>query len=243
MPSIFACLRSRGVWAALAAFGFLGACFQGAARPTPVAGGTLTLSREGADGDRPSGPLKVAFASPEGDVGIVTEVTVVFDRAVHPLGVVSEGPPPFRITPEVPGTFRWVGSRAAVFTPRQRLPFATRFVVEVPAGLQALDGTRLPAPHQFALETRRPGVTSTSPSQNQRGLPLQPELRLELNQSVNAAALRSAAKLKIGSPPAETSVPFEVKTVEKEPRVLLVKPTRRLPPASQAAKYRRPWPW
>jgi uncharacterized protein YfaS (alpha-2-macroglobulin family) len=192
------------------------------------------LPREGAGSEKPSGPLRVAFASPKGDVGVVTEITVVFDRPVQPLGVVSDGPAPFRVAPEVPGSFRWVGSRAAVFAPRDRLPFATRFAVEVPAGVQALDGTRLPAPHAFEFETRRPAVMSTSPAPGQRGLPLQPELRLELNQVVSPAALRSAAKLQQLGPRGEAqTIPFEVRALREEPRALVMRPTRKLAPNSQ----------
>jgi uncharacterized protein YfaS (alpha-2-macroglobulin family) len=201
-----------------------------AGRVKPRAGGTLSLGAEQGGGEHPSGPLKVAFSSPEGRVGVVTELNVVFDRPVHPLGVVSDGPPPFRVTPEVPGHFHWVGSRAVVFTPVRRLPLATAFRVEVPAGLQALDGTRLEQPHRFELETRRPALVSSTPADEQRGLPLDTVLRLELDQVVAPAALQSAAKLEVvGS---GVALPFSISSDPKEPRVLLVRPKRRLAPNS-----------
>ena len=145
----FRWFRSRNVTLAAVGLALAGACMEG--RPQPRTGGTLALGRETRDPDKPSGDLKVAFSSPQGAVGIVTEVSVVFDRPVQALGVVGDGPAPFRINPAVAGHFRWVGSRAAVFTPDERLPFATAFDVEVPAGLQALDGSRLAAPHRFRL--------------------------------------------------------------------------------------------
>ena len=199
-----------------------------AGRVKPRAGGTLALGGEQAGGERASGALKVAFSSPVGKVGVVTELSVVFDRPVHPLGVVSEGPAPFRLTPELPGRFRWVGSRAAVFTPERRLPLATAFSVEVPAGLQALDGTRLEKAHRFELETRRPALLSSTPVEGQRGLALDTVLRLELDQVVTPAALQSAAKLEIVDK--GSVVPFEVASDLKNPRVLQVRPKRPLPP-------------
>lgn len=206
------------------------ACVQGATRPAPVAGGTLALGAERSASDKPSGPLKVAFASPQGVVGLVSELNVVFDRPVHALGVVGDAGPVFRVTPAVPGNFRWVGSRALVFTPTSRLPFATRFQVEVPAGLPAIDGTRLAAPYQFELETRRPALQSSTPSDGERGLPLGTALRLELNQVVTPAALRAAAKLEMSTGRGNVAVPFDVEPDPKQPRVLVVRPKRALLP-------------
>ena len=214
--------------------GLFAACMQGATRPTPVAGGTLALGGErGGRLDKPSGPLKVAFSSPEGKVGLVTEVNVVFDRPVRALGVVDADPaPPFRVTPSVPGSFRWVGSRAAVFTPQQRLPLATAFKVEVPAGLRALDGTHLEQAHQFELETRRPTLESTTPSDGDRGLPLDTTLHVAFDQVVAPAALQAAATLTMDAGRGQVALPFEVVAEPKNQRGLIVRPKRPLLPHS-----------
>jgi alpha-2-macroglobulin len=225
-------LRFRLLLALGFGLGLIGACAGGAARPKPVAGGTLALGGERAGSDQPSGPLKVAFSSPEGVVGLVSEVNVVFDRPVHALGVVSQEPAPFRITPAVPGSFRWVGSRAAVFTPERRLPFATAFAVEVPAGLPAIDGTRLAAAHRFEFETRRPSLEGSTPSDGEHGLALDTVLRVELNQVVTPAALRASAKLEMDSGRGYASVAFDVTPDPKQPRALLVRPKRLLSPHS-----------
>jgi uncharacterized protein YfaS (alpha-2-macroglobulin family) len=200
----------------------------------PVAGGVLTLPREGAGGEKLSGPLKVAFSSPAAAVGVVTEVSVVFDRPVQPLGVVSAGPAPFRITPEVAGSFRWVGSRAAVFTPEKRLNFGTAYQVEVPAGLAAIDGTRLAEPYRFGFETLRPAFVSSEPDEGRRGMPTNTQLSVQLNQTVTPEALKAAAKLEASGPRGKAALPFDV-VATKEPRTLLVKPKRALPPNSAIA--------
>ncbi len=216
----------------MAGLGVLAACVQGVTRPKPIAGGTLRLGGEHAGSDKPSGALKVAFVSPEGAVGLVTEVNVVFDRPVHPLGVVSDGPPPFRVTPDLPGSFRWVGSRAAVFTSDQRLPFATAFTVDVPAGLAAVDGTRLETAQHFAFETRRPSLQSSTPSDGEQGMPLNAALRLSFDQVVTPVALRAAAKLETFGSNIQGAIPFEVEADPKQPRSLLVRPKRALLPHS-----------
>jgi hypothetical protein len=211
--------------------GLLAACLHAGEKAKPVAGGVLTLPREGVAGEKPSGPLKVAFSSPAGAMGVVTEVSVVFDRPVQPLGVVSNGPAPFRITPEVAGSFRWVGSRAAVFTPEKRLSLGTAYQVEVPAGLAAIDGTRLAEPYRFGFETLRPALVSSEPYDERRGLPTNTQLSVQLNQAVTPAALKAAAKLQASGPRGTTALPFDV-VAAKEPRTLLVKPKRALPPNS-----------
>ncbi|HEY6077928.1 MAG TPA: MG2 domain-containing protein, partial [Polyangiaceae bacterium] len=200
---------------------------------TPSPGGKpLTLRGEGAASDHPSGPLKVALASPQGEAELVTELSVVFDRPVHPLGVVvvNERPPPFRISPEVAGRFRWVGSRAVVFTPERRLPLATHYAVEVPAGLQALDGTRLAEPYRFELETSRPRLLRFSPN-GERNVATSVQLRLELSQAIAPAALLEAGQLSVVG--ARGSLPFEVVVPVDEPRSLVVRPKRPLPPRSE----------
>lgn len=196
-------------------------------------GGTLSLGGERTDAAHPTGPLKVAFASPEGSVGIVTEVSVVFDRPVRPLELAGAGPAAFHITPEVPGSFHWVGSRAAVFTPQQRLPLATHFAVEVPAGLVALDGTKLEQPRQVEFETRRPRLIATFPAEGERGIALDPVLRVELDQQVLPDALRAAARLEQQTPRGVSQVPFEVSRDPKEVRVLLLRLKRPLTPDSE----------
>jgi uncharacterized protein YfaS (alpha-2-macroglobulin family) len=214
--------------------GLFVACAQGLTRATPVPGGTLAPGGERVSSDKPTGPLKVAFSSPEGRVGLVTEVNVVFDRPVHPLGVVAgaDQTPPFRLTPAVPGSFRWVGSRAAVFTPERRLPLATAFTVEVPAGLQAVDGTRLAEPYRFAFETRRPSLQSSTPSDGEQGLPLNTVLRVVLDQVVSPTALRAAAKLQVNAGRGDATIPFDVEPDPKDRLALIVRPKRPLTPHS-----------
>jgi len=215
--------------------GLFVACLQGAQGPAPVAGGRLDLGGERGHGraTEPSGPLKVAFSSPEGKVGVVAEVNVVFDRPVHPLGVVeATAAPPFQLTPSVPGSFRWVGSRAAVFTPERRLPLATAFKVEVPAGLRALDGTQLERAHRFELETRRPSLESSTPGDGDRGLPLDTVMHLVMDQVVSPAALQASAKLTMNTGQGDVAIPFEVKAEPKNRRGLIVRPKRPLAPHS-----------
>ncbi|HEX7596825.1 MAG TPA: alpha-2-macroglobulin family protein, partial [Polyangia bacterium] len=82
--------------------------------------------------------------SPEGLVLRESEVRIRFSEAMVPvaqLGVAKQ--PPVRLTPAVPGTWRWIDTQVLVFTARTRLPGATEFVVTVPAGTQALSQAKL----------------------------------------------------------------------------------------------------
>jgi alpha-2-macroglobulin len=82
--------------------------------------------------------------SPEGLALRESEVRIRFSEAMVPvaqLGVVKQ--PPVRLTPAVPGTWRWLDTQVLVFTASTRLPGATEFVVTVPAGTRALSQAKL----------------------------------------------------------------------------------------------------
>ena len=57
--------------------------------------------------------------------------------------------PFFRISPAVPGTFRWSGTTILIFTPdpKQPLPFATRYQVTIARDQPRLSGRRWPRRH------------------------------------------------------------------------------------------------
>ena len=69
-------------------------------------------------------------------------VTATFDRPMvgdDKLGVPAMVPP-LRMTPAVPGIFRWLDAKVITFVPDDALPRSTKIDMEVPAGTKALDG-------------------------------------------------------------------------------------------------------
>lgn len=104
-------------------------------------------------------PLQVVQSGPEGEVGSreeANEVRVVFSEPMVVLGRIPQPVvvPFFRISPQVPGSFRWSGTNTLIFTPEDpgKLPYATRFEVTV-EGATSVAGKRLAQPHTFAFTT------------------------------------------------------------------------------------------
>ena len=63
--------------------------------------------------------------------------------------------PFFRVTPAIPGTFRWSGTTILIFTPdpKRPLPYATKYDVTIDGTATAVSGRRLAQPHRFSFTT------------------------------------------------------------------------------------------
>lgn len=160
--------RPSPLAALLVALAASAACFPGAplplkAPPAPVHG---ELGPRAAPLPVPSehGPLGVVFAAPRGEVSSAENVTIVFDKPMRRLGEDGrDGKPPVVLAPEVPGSFRWIGSSTLRFDPAKPFPKATTFRVAVPLGTKAADGTALAAAYEWSFSTPRPSLTGSEP--------------------------------------------------------------------------------
>ena len=112
----------------------------------------------------PAGPVVVVVARPQGEILGRELPSITFNKPLVSLGDRdATKPPPIRMEPNVPGAWRWVGSSSVDFQPLKDLPWATRFTVNVDAGLAAIDGEKLAQPYSFTFDTLRPDLTSTTP--------------------------------------------------------------------------------
>jgi hypothetical protein len=147
----------------------------------------------------PGQALEVVASRPKGKAYGAFRPTVTFSRPVVALGALEEGhgrEAVARLEPSIPGAWRWLGSASVEFVPVGLWPYATRFKVVVPAGLAALDGARLQAPHEFEFDTPRPEVQQVEPRTGDRWLPARPTFSLVLNQPVRG--LDRQAWLEVG---------------------------------------------
>jgi hypothetical protein len=111
--------------------------------------------------------LEVVQAAPAGEVASLAEageIRVVFSE---PMVVLGRVPEPVRadffvISPPVAGALRWSGTTTLVFTPRDPLPFATRYDVTIDASAAAVSGARLERPYRFHFTTPRLRVRRVS---------------------------------------------------------------------------------
>ncbi|UQA63951.1 hypothetical protein E8A73_039710 [Polyangium aurulentum] len=174
------------------------ACLQGTRAPQVAPRGTLAPG-----GDTPTvdvqGPFGVVFGSPRGETIDPPEISLVFNRPMRPLELAGdESAPPAKIQPAVPGRWQWVGTTALTFVPEGgRLPRATSFVVEVPAGTRALDGSTLGKAYELRFSTARPSVASIDPEADRDDLKPDQKLLVRFNQPVALREVERALSVEV----------------------------------------------
>ena len=105
-------------------------------------------------------PLTIVNTGPQGPLDShaqANEIRIVFSEPMVTLGrIPAQVDAPFvRITPAIPGTFRWSGTTILILTPdpKRPLPYATSYDVTVDASATAVSGRRLARPETFRFTT------------------------------------------------------------------------------------------
>ena len=169
--------------------------------PPPRTGETIDRPfPAGPDIDAPAvdpGPLAVLRVQPEGDVGIAPFVSITFNQPMVPLATIGQLDDldiPVTITPSLPGRWQWIGTRTLRFEhdPEifDRLPMATSYVVELPAGTTSQSGGELAEAVRFEFETPAPSMAWLVPQHD--SLDLQPVFLVAFDQRVEPAAALDA---------------------------------------------------
>ncbi|WP_168210773.1 Ig-like domain-containing alpha-2-macroglobulin family protein [Persicimonas caeni] len=162
----------------------------------PSTGGALQSSSDESSGEE-SEALEVVMKRPTDEVTSSSVVTVSFNQAmVEPsVGEVEADAPIFQIEPKLAGTYHWMGSRTAVFHPKEELPKATHFKVTVPAGTESLDGNALAQDYTFGFRTPFLQVSRVRSHPDYRKLRPEGEIRVFLNLEVDPEDFEEAVTL------------------------------------------------
>ena len=146
------------------------------------------------------GPLEVLRVQPEGEVGIAPFVGITFNQPMVPLatiGQLEDFDIPVEISPPLPGRWQWIGTRTLRFEHDQeifdRLPMATSYVVEIPAGTESQSGAELAETFRFEFETPPPSMVRLIPDHD--SLDLQPVFLATFDQRVEPSAVLDAITL------------------------------------------------
>ena len=145
-----------------------------------------------------SAPLTIARRAPEGDVPLAPNVTVSFSQPMVDLASHAElatASIPVKLTPQPAGEWRWLGTQTLVFQPSVRMPMATRYDVEVPAGTRSVNGNALKAAERWSFSTPAPTITQSYPKDRASSNPL---LFVEFDQAIDAAAVLATTTLTAG---------------------------------------------
>ncbi len=179
-------------------------------RPTtslspPIAGATInTAFPPPVDVPPPVGdndaPLEVVRFQPEGDVALAPFLSVTFNQPMvplTPLELLDQADVPITIEPEVPGRWRWIGTRTLRFEVEpgltDRLPMATDYIATVPAGTTAANGRTLSGDVSWTFSTP-PAVPNTVVPLSD-SLPLSPVFFVGFDQLVDPATVLASTTL------------------------------------------------
>lgn len=160
---------------------------------------TSAVGRPVPSGAAAAAPLTLLRRAPEGEVDEGAEVTITFSQPMVPLGSVSSVAAqavPVRMTPAAPGRWRWIDARTLKFEPAGRLPMATVYTVEVPAGTRGTSGAPLAEPIRWSFSTPAPRALGARP----QGSPtrLTPVMAVVFDQRVDPAAVLRTVRVRVG---------------------------------------------
>lgn len=168
--------------------------------PPPVAGETIPASFPPANGgdpapaDTPTGELDVVRFQPDGEVEMAPSLSLTFNQPMVPLATLEQldaADVPAVVSPDLPGRWRWIGTRTLRFEHADeridRLPMATEYTVTVPAGTRSASGRALADEVSFTFATPAPVVRTLVPQG--RSLPLEPVFVAVFDQVVDQAAV------------------------------------------------------
>lgn len=147
----------------------------------------------------PGGPLEVLRYAPEGEIPAAPFVSITFNQpmvALTTLEQLTEAAVPVRITPSLPGNWNWLGVQTLTFDytgASDRLPMATEYRVEIPAGTASLSGGVLAEAVSWTFRTPPPQVQRLIPTGDSQ--PLTPVFFVSFDQSVDPTAVLSTIKL------------------------------------------------
>jgi len=187
-------------------------------------------------------PLQVTRHAPEGEVSLAPHLSVSFN---HPMVAVTSQEEaaktvPVVLTPQPPGSWRWLGTQTLLFDPDPRFPMASEFTVEIPAGTQSVSGDVLPEAVRWSFGTPPPSVNSVAPYDGP--IDLRPLVFVGFDQRVDERVL-DFVSLKAGGQRVPLRVASEARIAEDvvaqaraksaEPgRFVLLEPTTTLKPAT-----------
>jgi uncharacterized protein YfaS (alpha-2-macroglobulin family) len=149
---------------------------------------------------RNEAPFAVVFGAPSGETSHAVEVSLLFNRPMRPLEVAGEdSAPPAHISVargQAPaGTWRWLGTSALMFAPKDRLPEATEYEVTVPAGTRSLAGDVLAGDYTLRFSTPRPRLERLEPGDGDDQLLPTQTFEARFNQPVDPQEVERAATL------------------------------------------------
>lgn len=173
--------------------------------PPPRAGETIQAAFALPATDAPPAPvntrapLEVTRVSPEGEVSLAPVVSVTFSQPMVAVSSQEEAAAnvPVMLTPQPQGRWRWLGAQTLIFQPDAeggRLPMATSYTLNIPAGTKSALGNALSESKTFTFATPPPTIKHSYPSDE--GQPRDTLMFLEFDQRIDEELVLKRLELK-----------------------------------------------
>lgn len=136
---------------------------------------------------------------PEGDVPLAPRITITFSTPMVPLtshDTLAKSAVPAKMTPDIEGNWRWVGTKTLFFDPVGRAPMATDFKVEVPAGVKDALGRAIETGKSFTFRTPPPSLLNSLPQGD--AVKLEPVFFATFDQRIDAKGALGKVKIQAG---------------------------------------------
>jgi alpha-2-macroglobulin len=116
--------------------------------------------------DNTKTPLEVLRYSPQGNVPIVSDLSITFSQPMVAVTSQDEAAKtvPVTLSPDVKGKWRWLGTKTLIFDADQRFPMATKFTASVVAETKSATGQALQKDTSWTFSTPAPVVKQTYPN-------------------------------------------------------------------------------
>lgn len=137
-------------------------------------------------------PLEIERFSPEGDTSFVSDLRITFSQPMISVSSQAQASEtvPIKLTPEVKGKWRWLGTNTLMFDAETRFPMATKFSVKVPKGTKSAIGGNLAKDFTWTFTTPPPKVEAFAPKTQNEGIyPEHAIIAAKFNQEIEANAV------------------------------------------------------
>ncbi|MFN2493714.1 MAG: Ig-like domain-containing protein, partial [Pyrinomonadaceae bacterium] len=163
---------------------------------------------------KPRVPLEVTRVSPEGEVSLAPVLSVTFSQPMVAVSSPKEAAAniPVTLTPQPSGKWRWLGTHTLIFQPDEeggRLPMATSYSVNIPAGSKSALGNTLSETKSFTFATPPPTIKNSYPASQSE--PRDTLMFLEFDQRIDPDLVLKHIELN----PATRGLRFRLATQEE----------------------------
>jgi uncharacterized protein YfaS (alpha-2-macroglobulin family) len=123
-------------------------------------------------------------------------IMIVFDRPMVALTTISQrgvqlADWPVKITPAISGTWKWLSTTTAEFSPKNGLAPAMKYTVEVPAGIKTINGEVTTEDFSWSFTTQGPKLMESVPISGVRSISPKEAIILTFNQDIDLESAKA----------------------------------------------------